>query len=81
NLSYLNKTYNIDILIVNNKTYIDSNRQIIEVQSGGLVMEYWINSTIKIIRTNKLNQRKFIFNTENKEIIKKLVTLTKNGFS
>ncbi|MFW9770617.1 MAG: hypothetical protein ACFFFB_06605 [Candidatus Heimdallarchaeota archaeon] len=81
NLSYLNKTYNIDILIVNNKTYIDSNGQIIEVQSGGLVMEYWINSTIKIIRTNKLNQRKFIFNTENKEIIKKLVTLTKNGFS
>ncbi|MFX1496610.1 MAG: hypothetical protein ACFFBH_03695 [Promethearchaeota archaeon] len=80
NLSYLNKTYNIHILIVNNKSDVNRNGQIIEVQSGGLVMEYWINSTIKITRTNKLNQRKFVFNKSNKKLIAISATLTENGF-
>jgi len=81
NLSFLNEIYSIEILIVNNKTNIVYNGQIVEAQSGGLVMDYWINSTIKIIRTNKLNQRKFIFNKRNeKKTIESSAILTKNGF-
>ncbi|MFX0032185.1 MAG: hypothetical protein ACFE8E_01425 [Candidatus Hodarchaeota archaeon] len=81
NLSFLNETYSIEILIVNNKTNIVSNGHLVEVQSGGLVMDYWINSTIKIIRTNKLSQRKFIFNKKDEEkTIESSAILTKNGF-
>lgn len=81
NLSYLNETYNTNVLIVSNKANINRNGQIIETQSGGLVMEYWINSTIKITRTNKLNQRKFIFNKNSKKLVEISATLTENGFS
>jgi RecA/RadA recombinase len=81
NLFFLNETYNINILIVNNKTNITSNGHLIEVQSGGLVMDYWINSTIKIIRTHQLNQRKFILKKKDEsKIIESSAILTKTGF-
>jgi len=60
NLLYLNNTYHIEVLIVNEKTQKKDKDNIIEVQSGGKVMEYWIFYNIKIERTNKLNERIFI---------------------
>ncbi|MHA2280555.1 MAG: hypothetical protein ACXAC5_06865 [Promethearchaeota archaeon] len=81
NLSFINTTYNIDILIVNEKVNKLVDNQIIEVQSGGKVMEYWVTLNIKIERTEVLKQRKLIIN-KHPEIQNQVFTysLTKNGF-
>lgn len=81
NLSFINNTYNIDILIVNEKVNKLINNKIIEVQSGGKVMEYWVSLNIKIERTEILKQRKLII-TKHPEIQNEEFTysLTKNGF-
>lgn len=62
NLTYLNESYGIEILIVNEISRKTREDQIIEVQSGGKVMEFWVKYNLKINKTNKLNERKFIFN-------------------
>ena len=62
NLTYLNEIYGIEILIVNEISRKTRENQIIEVQSGGKVMEFWVKYNLKINKTNKLNERKFIFN-------------------
>ena len=70
NLTYLNERYGIEILIVNEISRKTRENQIIEVQSGGKVMEFWVKYNLKINKTNKLNERKFIFNNipENQSI-------------
>ena len=60
NLTYLNETYDIEILIINEISRKNINNQIIELQTGGKVMEYWVNYQLKIARTKKLNERKLI---------------------
>jgi len=81
NLSYLNDSYNINILIVNEKVQNRENDQPTEIQSGGKVMEYWVSLGIKIERTEILKERKF---TLTKHPEDKLITfmskLTENGF-
>ena len=62
NLAYLNESYSIEILIVNEISRKTRENQIIEVQSGGKVMEFWVKYNLKINKTNKLNERKLIFN-------------------
>ncbi|MCK4778854.1 MAG: hypothetical protein KAT57_01640 [Candidatus Lokiarchaeota archaeon] len=62
NLTYLNESYGIEILIINEISRKTRENQIIEVQSGGKVMEFWVKYNLKINKTNKLNERKFIFN-------------------
>ena len=61
NLTYLNKIYDIQILIVNEVSRKTYEGQSIEVQSGGKVMEFWVNFNLKITKTENLNERKFIF--------------------
>lgn len=81
NLFFLNKKYSINIIVVNTQTNINQNGQLIEVQSGGKVMDYWIDSSLKILRTNKLNRRRFVFKKKNnKKAIESLSTLTQDGF-
>ena len=81
NLFFLNKKYSINIIVVNTQTNIDQNGQLIEVQSGGKVMDYWIDNSLKILRTNKLNCRRFVFKKKsNKKAIESLSTLTQDGF-
>ncbi|MFX1268602.1 MAG: hypothetical protein ACFFAK_11640 [Promethearchaeota archaeon] len=81
NLFFLNKKYHINILVVNTQTNINQNGQLIEVQSGGKVMDYWIDNSLKILRTNKLTCRKFVFKIKNnKKVIESLTTLTQDGF-
>lgn len=81
NLSHLNNSYNIDILIVNEKVGKLVNDQVIEIQSGGKVMEYWVSVNIKIERTEILRKRKFTISKhpeiQNMEFI---YNLTNNGF-
>ena len=60
NLFYINETYGIEILIINEISRKNINDQIIELQTGGKVMEYWVNYQLKISRTRKLNERKLI---------------------
>jgi RecA/RadA recombinase len=59
NLSYLNLSYGIEVLIVNEISRRTQNGKTIEIQAGGKVIEYWISNAIKISRTEKLNERKF----------------------
>jgi RecA/RadA recombinase len=81
NLFFLNKKYSINIIVVNTQTNINQNGQLIEVQSGGKVMDYWIDSSLKILRTNELNCRRFVFKKKNnKKAIASLSTLTQDGF-
>ena len=81
NLYYLNDTYGTEILIVNElsrKKYNDSTK---EVQSGGQVMDYWTNSSIKISRTKKLNVRKFnIIKDSETKPFQLLSNLAEHGF-
>ncbi|MHA2268938.1 MAG: hypothetical protein ACXAB8_14165 [Promethearchaeota archaeon] len=81
NLSLINNTYDIDILIVNEKVNKLVNNKIIEIQSGGKVMDYWVLLNIKIERTEILKQRKLII-TKHPEIqnIEFIYNLTENGF-
>jgi len=81
NLFILNKKYDIEILIVNDISRKSENGQTFEIQSGGKVMDYWINYSIKIDRMNTLNNRKFTFkNFEENEEIEFNSTLTNDGF-
>ncbi|MFX0137766.1 MAG: hypothetical protein ACFFDN_29265 [Candidatus Hodarchaeota archaeon] len=81
NLFFLNKKYHINIIVVNTQTNINQNGKLIEVQSGGKVMDYWIESSLKILRTNKLNCRTFVFKRKNnKKTIESQSTLTQDGF-
>lgn len=81
NLSYLNKEYAINILVVNNSSRKSENGQIVEIQSGGKVMEYWTRVTIKIARLESLNNRKIFFKDVDKnETIEVNSALTTKGF-
>ncbi len=80
-LRYLNQMYGIEILIVNDITSINQDDQNFEIQSGGLVMNYWISNSLKILRTEIFNQRRLEL-TKNKETYDTNITsdLTKRGF-
>ena len=81
NLTYLNAIYGIEVLIINEISRKNLNDQIIEVQSGGKVMEFWVNYSLKITKTNKLNQRKFLFtNISKNRTIEFTSNLSKGGF-
>ncbi len=81
NLFFIHIKYNIEILIVNEKALKQEKNQIIETQSGGNVIEYWVSTDIKIERTEILNQRKFTVSSRpdifNKEFFSEL---TETGF-
>ncbi|MFX1420603.1 MAG: AAA family ATPase [Promethearchaeota archaeon] len=81
NLAYLNEFYNIEILIVNEVSRKSFNDEIIQVQSGGKVMEFWVDYNLNIIKTIKLNERKLLFTdiSQNK-IVEWTSTLKEKGF-
>ncbi|MFW9829659.1 MAG: hypothetical protein ACFFEY_18950 [Candidatus Thorarchaeota archaeon] len=80
-LTYLNEIYNIETLVVNEVSRKKIDDQIIEKQSGGKVTEFWVNYTLRIIRTFKLNERKFIFTNISKNRSNEFTSyLTKKGF-
>ncbi|MFW9897083.1 MAG: AAA family ATPase [Candidatus Thorarchaeota archaeon] len=80
-LFFINNCYDIEILIVNEKVNKLVNNQIVETQSGGNVMEYWVSMNIKIERTQILKRRKFIINKYPEiQNIKYTYKLTQKGF-
>lgn len=81
NLTFLNKKYHVDVLIVNELSRKTQRGQTYEVERGGNVMEYWVNHSIKIERTDKLNHRKFFLmkgKSNNSLVI--YTILNKHGF-
>ncbi|MFX1456095.1 MAG: AAA family ATPase [Promethearchaeota archaeon] len=80
-LFFINNCYDIEILIVNEKVNKLVNNHIVETQSGGNVMEYWVSMNIKIERTQILKRRKFIINKYPEiQNIKYTYKLTQRGF-
>lgn len=80
-LYYINEIYSIEIMIINEISRKNFNNQIIEVQSGGKVMNYWVDFSIKITRIEKLNERKFILTKDSEIELDKFTSyLTGNGF-
>ncbi|NHJ21909.1 MAG: hypothetical protein EAX91_13260 [Candidatus Lokiarchaeota archaeon] len=65
NLVYLNQKYEIELLVVNEISRRTQDGQTYEVESGGNVMDYWVNNSIKIERTDVVNERKFILHRGN----------------
>lgn len=65
NLVYLNKKYQIGLLVVNEISRRTQDGQTYEVESGGSVMDYWVKNSIKIERTDVVNERKFILHRGN----------------
>jgi len=51
------------------------------VESGGKVMEFWVDKSLKITKTKKLNERKFFLSyiSEN-HVVEISSNLTENGF-
>ncbi|NVM35155.1 MAG: hypothetical protein HWN81_06135 [Candidatus Lokiarchaeota archaeon] len=81
NLTYLNERYDIEVLIVNEISRRIIEDQVMEVQSGGKVMEFWVKYHIKIVKTEKLNERKFLFsNIAEKYSIEFTSNLGEKGF-
>jgi RecA/RadA recombinase len=80
-LIYINAEYDIEILIVNELSRKTINNNIIEVQSGGNVMNYWISNSIKIARTDKLNLRKLNIRKSSDDYVDEFnIKLTSSGF-
>ena len=80
-LHYINETYNIDVLLVNEMSRKSYDDKTIEIQSGGKVMVYWVINSIKISRTEQLNVRALLLTKHPEEVdINCLSNLTSHGF-
>lgn len=79
-LIHINNKFSVDILVVNEISYLHSEDHSYEIQSGGKVMRYWIPFSIKIARSEIMNKRRFYL-YKNSEIQFELLTvLSKKGF-
>ncbi len=80
-LHYINETYNIDVLLVNEMSRKSYDDKTIEIQSGGKVMVYWVTNSIKISRTGQLNVRELLLTKHLEEVDSNcLSNLTSHGF-
>lgn len=79
-LTHINNKFSVDILVVNEISYIQSEEHSLEIQSGGKVMRYWIPFSIKIARSEIMNKR-ILYLYKNSEIqFELLATLSEKGF-
>jgi len=78
--SYINK-FSTQIIVINSSKSIFLDKEIMEIQSGGKVMDYWIKQSIKIERTSKINQRCLIlFDNKYNKLFEFYCHLTSRGF-
>ncbi|MCJ7650639.1 MAG: hypothetical protein MUP85_18670 [Candidatus Lokiarchaeota archaeon] len=79
-LTHINNKFSVNILVVNEISYIQSEEYSLEIQSGGKVMRYWIPFSIKIARSEIMNKR-ILYLYKNSEIqFELLATLSEKGF-
>lgn len=80
-LHFINETYKIDVLIVNEMSRKSYDNKTLEIQSGGKVMVYWVINSIKISRTEQLNVRALHLTKHLEEVDSNcLSNLTSHGF-
>jgi RecA/RadA recombinase len=80
-LNYLNQTYDIEILVVNELSRKSEDEMVIELQSGGKIVDFWIFNSLKIERTDVPNNRKIIVkNISDDKTIEFSSKLTNQGF-
>ncbi len=80
-LTYLNQSYGIEILVINELSRKSLDDLIIDVESGGNVMKYWVKYNLKISKTSKLNERKLLFKSiADNYTIKLIQNLREQGF-
>ena len=80
-LHYINETYKIDVLIINEMSRKSYDDKTMEIQSGGKVMVYWVINSIKISRTGQLNVRALLLTKHLEEVDSScLSNLTSHGF-
>ncbi len=80
-LFFINETYNIEILIINEVSRKNQNGQTIEIQTGGNVMDYWVFYAFKIARTGKINERIFTLTKHPEEKKLEFISqITESGF-
>ncbi len=81
NLKYLNKKYDVEILLINESSKDTKDGVVEDVSSGGAVMDYWISYSLKIERTEILNRRKLVLIQSNQKIpLEFELDITKYGF-
>jgi RecA/RadA recombinase len=81
NLAFLNQKYNLGILIINELSRKNINDNSSEAESGGNVMDYWVNNSIKIERTGKLGERKFVLKNKSTNLKSEFTSrITDTGF-
>ena len=79
-LAYIKNKFFVDILVLNEISYIHSEDHSYEIQSGGKVMRYWFPCSIKIARSEIMNKR-IIYLYKNSQIhFELLATLSEKGF-
>ena len=79
-LTHINNKFSVNILVVNEISYIQSEEHSLEIQSGGKVLRYWIPFSIKIARSEIMNKRR-LYLYKNSEIqFELLATLSEKGF-
>ena len=81
NLCYINETYSIEILVINEISRRNEEGKTVEVPAGGKVMNYWVSYLISIKRTEKLNVRKFELTKHPENLVLEFTAdLTEKGF-
>jgi RecA/RadA recombinase len=82
NLFYINETYSIETLIINESSRKTIDEQTTEVQAGGKVMDYWVKYAINIGRMENLNMREFKLTKHPENLdLEFIATLTNTGFT
>jgi len=82
NLFFINETYSIEVLIVNEISRKNQDGQTVEVQSGGKVMDYWVLYSIKLERSDKINERKIVLTKHPENLTLEFTAdLAASGFS
>ncbi|MHA1669652.1 MAG: hypothetical protein ACTSV5_03635 [Promethearchaeota archaeon] len=79
-LTYINDKFSVEILIINEISYIHSEDHSTEIQSGGKVMGYWIPISIKIVRSELMNSRKIYLYKDSNIQFELLTILSEKGF-
>jgi RecA/RadA recombinase len=81
NLAYLCEHYESIAIVVNNSKISSQDQQFKEIQAGGKLMNYWVDHSLKISRSEIINLRYFtLFSREKNKEINFTSKITPKGF-
>ncbi|MBY9017620.1 MAG: hypothetical protein KGD66_02200 [Candidatus Lokiarchaeota archaeon] len=79
-LAHIHNKFSVDILVVNEISYLRLEDHSHEIQSGGKVMRYWFPFSIKIARSEIMNKRRLYLYKNSQIQFERLATLSEKGF-